>query len=64
MLFQTIVFWAFHSIATSSFDRISPGSKRFIGSGFGLIVFLSAVRRVSLTVPKHLDFVPPSLRPM
>ena len=46
----------FPSIATSSFDRISPGSKHFFGSGcWPNCVSHCCVRRVSLTEPKHLD---------
>ena len=49
-------FWPFRSIATSSFDRIYPGSKHFVGSGcWPNCVSLCCVRRVSLTVPNHLD---------
>ena len=35
--------WFFRSIATTSFDRIYPGSKHFVWSGFFQIVFLSAL---------------------
>ena len=46
------------------FDRIYTGSKHFIGSSFWLnFVFQCCVRRVSLTVPKQLIPVPPSIRP-
>ena len=52
------------SIAASSFDKISPGSKHFIGSGFWPnCLSQCCVRRVSLTVPKLLIPVPPSIRP-
>ena len=58
-------FGPFRSIAASSFDRISPGSKHFVGSGFYRIVLLkSAVfvvfhsRYQSTLIP-----VPPSIRP-
>ena len=44
------------SIAASSFDRISPESKHFVGSGFWPnCLSQCCVRRVSLTVPKPLD---------
>ena len=45
------------SIAASSFDRISPGRKHFVGSGFwpNCLSQKCCVRRLSLTVPKHLD---------
>ena len=58
-------FGPFRSIATTTFDRIYPGSKNFIGSGF-LLNFVSqcCADRVSLTVTKHLDFCPRSIRPM
>ena len=40
-----------------AFDRISPGSKHFVGSGFWPnCLSQCCVRRVSLTVPKPLDF--------
>ena len=49
-------FWPFRLIATSSFDRIYPGSKHFVGSGcWKNSVSQCGVRWVSLTVPKHLD---------
>ena len=35
--------WFFRSIATTSFERIYPGSKHFVWSGFFQIVFLSAL---------------------
>ena len=35
--------WFFRYIATTSFDRIYPGSKHFVWSGFFQIVFLSAL---------------------
>ena len=39
-----------------SFDRISPGSKHFVGSGFWPnCLSQCSVLCVSLTVPKHLD---------
>ena len=42
------------------FDRISPGSKHFVGRGFWPnCLFQCCVRRVSLTVPKHLDSCSP-----
>ena len=64
MLFLTDVFGPFRSIAASSFDRISPGSKRFVGSGFWPnCLSQCCVRRVSLMVPKHLDSCSPSIRP-
>ena len=48
-------FLLFGSIAASSFDRISPGIKHFVGSGFWPnCLFQCCVRRVSLTVPKPL----------
>ena len=54
----------FRSIADTSFDRISPGIIHFVGSGFGRIVFLSAVfvvfhsRYQNTLIP-----VPPSISP-
>ena len=54
--FLQICFWPFRSIATTTFDRISPGSKHFVGSGFWPNCLSQCCdRRVSLTVPKHLD---------
>ena len=41
--FWRTYFWHFHSIVTSRYDRIYPGIKQFFGSGFGQILFLSAV---------------------
>ena len=50
-------FGTFRSVADSNFDTISPGSKHFVGSGFWpKCLSQFCVRRVSLTVPKHLDF--------
>ena len=49
-------FGPFRSIASSSIDRISPGSKHFVGSGcWPKCVSHFCVGRVSLTEPKHLD---------
>ena len=49
-------FGTFLSIAARGFDRISPGSKHFVGSGFWPnCLFQCCVRRVSLKVPKPLD---------
>ena len=62
--FSRSCFEPFCSVAAGSFDRISPGSKHFVGSGFGRIVFLSAVfvvfhsRYQSTVIP-----VPASIRP-
>ena len=54
----------FHSIAAGRLDRISPGSKHFVGSGFWQnCLSQCCVRRVSLTVPKHLDSCSTSIRP-
>ena len=53
--FSRTCFGPFRSVAAGSFDRISPGSKHFFGSGFwpnGLSQ--CCVRLVSPTVPKHL----------
>ena len=53
--FQRTSFWLFRSIA-AEFDRVSPGSKHFIGRGcWPKFVSQCCVRRVSLTVPKPLD---------
>ena len=50
------MFWPFRSTATSSFDRIYPGSKHFVGSGcWPNCVSQCCLLLVSLTVPKHLD---------
>ena len=58
--FRGTCLWPFRSIATSSFDRIYPGSKHFVGSGFWPnCLSQCCVRRVSLTVPKHLDSCSP-----
>ena len=54
--FSRTCFMPFHSIASSSFDRISPGSKHFVGSRcWPNCVSQCCVRRFSLTVPTHLD---------
>ena len=54
--FWRACFWPLSSIATTSFDRIYPGSKYFIGSGFWPnFVSQCGVRRGSLTVSKQLD---------
>ena len=54
----------FRSIAASSFDSISPGTKPFIGRGFWPnCLSQCCVRRVSLTVAKPLDSCSPSIRP-
>ena len=46
--------FSFH--CRQQFERISRGSKHFVGSGFRPnCLFQCCVRRVSLTVPKHLD---------
>ena len=61
--FRRTCFWLFNSIAPSSFNRIYPGSKHIVGSGFWPILFVSAVlvlfhfRYQSTLIP-----VPPSLR--
>ena len=56
VLFLTDVFWPFRSIAASTFHRISPGRKHFVGSGlWPNCLSQYCVRRVSLMVPKHLD---------
>ena len=58
-------FWPLLSIATTSFDRIYPGSKYFFGSGFWPnFVSQCGVRRVSIRVWKQRDSCPPSKRPM
>ena len=60
VLFLTDVFGPFRSIAASSFDRISPGSKHFVGSGFRPnCLSQCCVCRVSLTVSKPLDSCSP-----
>ena len=54
---------AVRSIATTSFDRIYPGNKQFVGSSFWPnFVSQCCVCCVSLTVPKHLIHFPPSIR--
>ena len=59
-----VVFGPFRSIAASSFDRISPGSKHFVGSVFWPnCLSQCCVRRVSRTEPKPMIPVPPSIRP-
>ena len=46
----------FRSIVATSFDRISPGCKHFVGSGFWPnCLSQCCVRHVSLTVPKPPD---------
>ena len=53
---ETHVLAFFVPLPPSSFDRIHPGGKHFDGSGsWPNFVSQSCVRRVSLTVPKHLD---------
>ena len=54
-LFLTDMFLAFSYIATSSFDRISPGIKLRRKRPLANFVSESYVGCVSLTVPKHLD---------
>ena len=55
VLFLTDVFWGFSFHCHQQHDRISPGSKHFIRSGFRPnCVSQCCVRRVSFTVPKHL----------
>ena len=43
VLFLTECLWPFRFIATTTFDRIYPGIKNCVGSGFCQILFLSAV---------------------
>ena len=55
-VFLTSIIWPFRSIATTIFDRVYPGSKHFVRSGFcPNYVSQCCVRLVSLTVPKPLD---------
>ena len=54
--FSRTCFEPFRSVAAGSFDRISPGSKHIVGSGFWPnCLSQCCVRRVSLTLTKHLD---------
>ena len=58
--FWRTYFGPFRYVAASSFDRISPGSKHFVGSGcWPNCVSQCCVHRVSLTVSKHLDSCSP-----
>ena len=54
--FWRICFWPFRSIATSSFDRIYPGSKHFVRSGFWPNYVSQCCVCFSLTLLKHLDY--------
>ena len=63
--FSRTCFGPFRSIATSSFDRIYPGRKHFVGSScWTNYVSPHCVRRVSLTLTKHLDACSTSIRLM
>ena len=56
VFFLTDVCWAFSFHCRQQFDRISLGSKHFVGSVFWPnCLSQCCVRRVPLTVPKHLD---------
>ena len=51
---RRVLAFSFH--CRQQFDRISPGSKHFVGRGcWPNLVSQCCVHRVSLTVPKHLD---------
>ena len=55
-VFLTSIIWPFRSIATTIFDRVYPGSKHFVRSGFWPnYVSQCCVCHFSLTEPKHLD---------